>query len=1185
MATETYNFIIDFTSLVGPLPYTVDLEDEIRASGDAGLVAKFRYTELTPGGAPTDCLVTLSTALTVPEKASLDAVIAAHTAFVTNPVPSAGPGEPNGIAELDGAGLVPTSQLPASALVSDHTALTSIGVNTHAQIDTHIADTANPHSTDIANLGTGTLAELNGRVTDATLIDTTDSRLSDARTPTAHASDHGNGGGDEISVAGLSGLLADDQNPTAHASDHQHGGSDEVATATAGANAIPKATGAGVLADGFISSGSVTQHEGDIDHDALTNFEIGEHRIINDAGTSTTEMWSASKIDSEISTVVSGFDLKAGVDTSTEGEGDITLSGEQTLNGLLTSTSRVLVTDQTDASENGIYDSGVGAWTRATDYDGSPSNEVANGDIIHVINSGSTKFTYKYLLVTSDPITVGTTDLDFEEHRDIDFGTTGGTATEGNDSRVLSQDENDAALGTDGTPSTSNRFVTNSDSRNTDARTPTAHASAHENGGGDEISVAGLSGLLADDQNPTAHASEHQHGGSDEIATATPAINSIPKTGASANLDSWISATSETVAGKIELATQVEVDAGTDTTKAVTPATLAGATATPAAHASTHENGGADEISVAGLSGLLADDQNPTSHASDHQHGGSDEIATATPAINSIPKTGAAANLDSWVSSASATVQGKIELATQAEVNTGIDTTRAVTPATLAGSTGAPNAHAASHENGGSDEISVAGLSGLLADDQNPTAHAADHENGGSDEISVAGLSGLLADDQNPTAHALGGAAHSADTLASLNSKVSDATLIDTGDSRLSDERTANAIATTGADVNVDASAPPSVGQVLEATSATTATWQTPAAGGASITVEDEGSPLTTGVTKFNFVGTGVTVTEPVADEVLVTIPGTTTHALGGSVHTADTLANLNSKVSDATLIDTGDSRLSDDRTPTAHAASHENGGSDEISVAGLSGLLADAQNPTSHALAGSEHSASTLASLNSKVSDATLIDTGDARLSDERTANAIATTGADVNVDASAPPSTGQVLQATSATTATWQTPSGGGGAESLYWTANDAIFPATTPAAASSRNGHALIGYDDSTNEVIILEGVMPSGYAGADLEIQLHWVAASATSGDVRWGASVERNNTDIDSDSFAAQQVTDDTTNGTSGIPEITVIAFTQAQADGITAGDSFRLEIERVAGNGADTMSGDAQLLRVALVEA
>ncbi len=48
---------------------------------------------------------------------------------------------------------------------------------------------------------------------------------------------------------------------------------------------------------------------------------------------------------------------------------------------------------------------------------------------------------------------------------------------------------------------------------------------------------------------------------------------------------------------------------------------------------------------------------------------------------------------------------------------------------------------------------------------------------------------------------------------------------------------------------------------------------------------------------------------------------GDDAHALGGAQHTADTLANLNAKVSDATLIDTADSRLSDARTPTGTAS------------------------------------------------------------------------------------------------------------------------------------------------------------------------------------------------------------------------------------------------------------------------
>lgn len=109
-------------------------------------------------------------------------------------------------------------------------------------------------------------------------------------------------------------------------------------------------------------------------------------------------------------------------------------------------------------------------------------------------------------------------------------------------------------------------------------------------------------------------------------------------------------------------------------------------------HAARHQVGGDDEISVADLSGLLADDQHV---------------------------------LDAEV----------LEVA-------------------------AALVHAARHENGGADEISVADLAGLLADDQHvldaevlavaaALIHATRHENGGADEISVAGLSGLLADEQH----------------------------------------------------------------------------------------------------------------------------------------------------------------------------------------------------------------------------------------------------------------------------------------------------------------------------------------------------------------------------------------------------------------------------------------------------
>lgn len=67
------------------------------------------------------------------------------------------------------------------------------------------------------------------------------------------------------------------------------------------------------------------------------------------------------------------------------------------------------------------------------------------------------------------------------------YGTTSNTAVEGNDPRVPTQPENDALQGTDGAPSNTNRFVTNTDPRNTNARTPTAHASTHRPAGSDII--------------------------------------------------------------------------------------------------------------------------------------------------------------------------------------------------------------------------------------------------------------------------------------------------------------------------------------------------------------------------------------------------------------------------------------------------------------------------------------------------------------------------------------------------------------------------------------------------------------------------------------------------------------------------------------------------------------------------
>jgi hypothetical protein len=57
-------------------------------------------------------------------------------------------------------------------------------------------------------------------------------------------------------------------------------------------------------------------------------------------------------------------------------QGDLTLSGEQTIDGSLTSTNRVLVDQQSTATQDGIYVTSSGAWSRAAD---APTGAEARG--------------------------------------------------------------------------------------------------------------------------------------------------------------------------------------------------------------------------------------------------------------------------------------------------------------------------------------------------------------------------------------------------------------------------------------------------------------------------------------------------------------------------------------------------------------------------------------------------------------------------------------------------------------------------------------------------------------------------------------------------------------------------------------------------------------------------------------
>lgn len=143
----------------------------------------------------------------------------------------------------------------------------------------------------------------------------------------------------------------------------------------------------------------------------------------------------------------------------------------------------------------------------------------------------------------------------------------------------------------------------------------------------------------------------------------------------------------------------------------------------------------------------------------------------------------------------------------------------------------------------------------------------------------------------------------------------------------------------------------------------------------------------------------------------------------------------------------------------------------------------------------------------------------------------------------------------------------------------------PASAYATLDMRNAHPVLDFDDSTDESAVFTAVLPQRYGGGGVTVYLHWAATSATSGDVVWAVAFERDNTDLDADSFAAAQSATDTTDATSGVITTTSVAFTDgAQMDSLAVGEVFRLMVTRDADNVADTMSGDAELVAVEIRE-
>jgi hypothetical protein len=123
---------------------------------------------------------------------------------------------------------------------------------------------------------------------------------------------------------------------------------------------------------------------------------------------------AASK--SYVDSTINGLDVKESVHLATTAAGTLASSfaNGETIDGVALATGdRILIKDQTDASENGVYTvNASGAPTRAADFDAD--SEVTAGAFFFV-EEGTTNGNNGFTLTTNDDITVGTTDLTFTQ--------------------------------------------------------------------------------------------------------------------------------------------------------------------------------------------------------------------------------------------------------------------------------------------------------------------------------------------------------------------------------------------------------------------------------------------------------------------------------------------------------------------------------------------------------------------------------------------------------------------------------------------------------------------------------------------------------------------------------------------------------------------------------------------------
>ena len=177
---------------------------------------------------------------------------------------------------------------------------------------------------------------------------------------------------------------------------------------------------------------------------------------------------------------------------------NITLSGEQTIDGVLTSASRVLVAGQTDATQNGIYISGAGAWARVTDAD--TDAEILNAS---VFVTGGTTYGSTTWLCTGAP-ELGVDEVVWIEVAGLNSSETAASAAAAAASASAASDSETAAAASASAASDSETAAAASASAASDSETA---AAASASAASDSETAAAASASAASDSETAAAAS------------------------------------------------------------------------------------------------------------------------------------------------------------------------------------------------------------------------------------------------------------------------------------------------------------------------------------------------------------------------------------------------------------------------------------------------------------------------------------------------------------------------------------------------------------------------------------------------------------------------------------------------------------------------------------------------------